>query len=393
MSSPSTSVSMTVANATQTARPPIMTRELALVFLSGFGMALSFYLLLSVVPLYAASVGAGGIGAGLTTGALMFATVAAELATPGLAARLGYRRVFAAGLFLLGAPALALIWAHGMLAILAVCLVRGVGFAITVVLGSALVAVLVPPERRGEGLGLYGIVVGVPGVIGLPAGVWLAQHVGYPTVFVAGALSALAGLVAVPGLPQRAPTTEPPVGILEALRSPGLVRPAFLFSTTALAAGAVFTFLPIAVTRRSGNVAALALFAHAIATTLTRWWAGHYADRHDASRLLIPSVIVAASGMFLLVLTSSSIAVVGGMILFGCGFGVAQNASLTLMYERTSASGYDSVSAMWNLAFDTGLGVGGAGFGVLAAQTGYPPAFAATALLMLAALAIARRER
>ena len=33
-----------------------------------------------------------------------------------------------------------------------------------------------PPERRGEGLGLLGIVSGVPAVIALPAGVWLAGH-------------------------------------------------------------------------------------------------------------------------------------------------------------------------------------------------------------------------
>jgi hypothetical protein len=39
----------------------------------------SFYLLLSVVPLYAADLGIGTAGAGLTTGVLMFTAVAAEL--------------------------------------------------------------------------------------------------------------------------------------------------------------------------------------------------------------------------------------------------------------------------------------------------------------------------
>ena len=152
---------------------------------------MSFYLLLSVVPLYV-----GGVGAGFATGALMFATVAAELVTPALLARFGYRRVFAAGMILLGVPALALSNAHGMTAVLAICAVRGIGFAITVVVGSAVVPALVPAERRGEGLGLYGVVVNVPAIIGLPLGVWLAEHVGFPPVFVAGAMTALLGLVA-----------------------------------------------------------------------------------------------------------------------------------------------------------------------------------------------------
>jgi predicted MFS family arabinose efflux permease len=46
------------------------------------------------------------------------------------------------------------------------------------------------------------------------------------------------------------------------------------------------------------------------------------------------------------------------------------------------------VSAIWNLAFDAGIGVGAFGFGVVAARTGYPAAFALTAALMLAGLAL-----
>jgi len=318
-------------------RPRIMNRALALVFASTFGTTTSFYLLLSAVPLYATSVGAGGIGAGLATGALMLSTVAAELATPRLVARFGYRLVLAAGLLLLGAPALALTASASMAAILAVCAVRGLGFAITVVVGSALVAALVPYERRGEGLGLYGVVVGVPSVVALPLGVWLAGHAGYPPVFVAGAVAALAGLAVVPGLPGREPKPEQPVGVLAGLRTPALVRPSIVFSATAMAAGVVVTFLPLAVTQASGNLAALALLAQAAAATLTRWWAGRYGDRHGPAGLLIPGVLAAAVGMLALVLTASPAAVVVGMALFGAGFGVTQNASLALMFDRGSA--------------------------------------------------------
>jgi hypothetical protein len=54
-----------------------MTRPPALVFASSFGFSTSFYLMLSVVPLYATSVGAGQAGAGLATGALMLSTALA----------------------------------------------------------------------------------------------------------------------------------------------------------------------------------------------------------------------------------------------------------------------------------------------------------------------------
>jgi predicted MFS family arabinose efflux permease len=373
--------------------PHIMSRVLALVFAASFGATMSFYLLLSVVPLYATSVGASGIGAGLATGALMFSTVAAELATPRLVGRFGYRLVFAVGLLLLGAPALALNAAVSLPGILAVCIVRGLGFAITVVVGSALVASLVPLQRRAEGLGLYGVVVGVPAIVGLPLGVWLAGHVGYPSVFIAGAGSALAGLAVVSALPGRGPAPEHSLGILAGLRTPALVRPSLVFSATAMAAGVVVTFLPLVVTRANGNLAALALLVQAAAATLTRWWAGHFADRNRSVGLLIPAVLVSAAGMLTLVWIANPAAVLLGMLLFGAGFGVAQNASLALMFDRVSPRGYDTVSALWNLAYDAGLGLGATGFGVLVSRTGYPAAFALTAGLMLVALAPAWRDR
>jgi predicted MFS family arabinose efflux permease len=375
-----------------TAAPRLLTRSLSLYFVSAFGSMTSFYLLLAVVPLYATAVGAGRVGAGLTTGALMLATVAAELVTPALLAQFGYRAVLGAGLVLLGAPALALTRAAGLATILAVCLVRGVGLAILVVAGSSLVATLLPPARRSEGLGVLGLVVGVPAVMALPAGVWLAERVGYPPVFVAGALVSLACLPVLPALPGRMAGAGTPVGVLEGLRMPGQLRPALVFLLTAMGAGIVVTFLPLA-TRGSGRLAALALLANTTATTAARWSAGRFGSRSGQDRLLIWGTAVAALGMATLALIGRPAAVATGAVLLGVGFGVAQNASLTLMFDRVTAAGYDMVSAIWNLAYDAGLGLGAAGFGAMVVHTGYPGAFALTGALMVAALAPVWRDR
>jgi len=374
-------------------RPQIMSRRLLLVFGASMGALVSFYLLLSVVPLYATSVGAGDIGAGLTTGALMFSTVATEFATPRLVGRFGYRAVFAIGLMLLGAPALALPAASDMAAILTISVVRGIGFAIVAVVGSALVASLVPAERRSEGLGLYGVVVGLPAVVALPLGVWLVGQVGYPPVFVAGGIAALVGVVLTLGLPGRERALQESAGMLAGLRTASLLRPAILFMATTMAAGIVVTFLPLAVTQASGNVAALGLLAQSAVATGARWWAGRHGDRHGSARLIIPGVVASAAGMLSLVLTDSPVAVVGGMLIFGAGFGVTQNATLSLMFDRVARSEYGMVSALWNAAYDTGLGLGAISFGLLATQTGYSAGFAFAAALVLVALVPAWLDR
>ncbi|WP_263974384.1 MFS transporter [Streptomyces triticiradicis] len=352
------------------------------------GASVSFFLLLSVVPAYATASGAGP-----ATGALMLSTVLGELAGPRLVGRYGHRAALIAGLVLLGAPALVLTLSHSLAWIVLVCLVRGLGFALTLVAGGALTASLIPAGRRGEGLALVGVVSGVPSLIALPLGVWLAGRVGFTPVALAAGVAALAAVASVAGLPGRERAPEEPVGMVTALRTGALVRPAVVFATTALATGVIVTFLPLAVPAGSSGVVAAALFVQPAASTAARWAAGRYGDRRGPAGLVLPGLLLSAAGMLITAFTGSTAAVLTGAAVLGTGFGIAQNATLSLMYARVPASGYGTVSALWNLAYDGGMGVGALGFGLLAAPAGPAAAFAATGVLMLAALAPALRDR
>ncbi|WP_255947936.1 MFS transporter [Streptomyces odontomachi] len=375
-------------------RPRLVTRPLLLRFVTVVGSSASFYLLLPVVPSYAQNVpGRGSDTAGLVTGALMLATVVGELMAPWLAARCGHRLLLGAGLLLLGAPALALTVSQGMGCIVAVCLVRGLGFAFTLVAGGALTASLIPPERRGEGLALVGVMAGVPSLVGLPLGAWLALHAGYGSVCSTAALIALVSIAAVPGLPGREAAQGPPLGIFAGARSGALGRPTAVFAVTAVGAGIVVTFLPLAVPPGRSGVVAAALFVQPAAATGFRWFAGRRADRRGAAGLLVPGLVVSAVGILAVALTDVPVAVVVGAAVFGAGFGITQSATITLMYSRVPAAGYGTVSALWNVAYDAGMGIGAVGFGTVAGMTGYPWAFVLTALLMVTALVPARWDR
>jgi predicted MFS family arabinose efflux permease len=372
-------------------RPPLVTRAFAVRLISVIGASASFYLLLSVAPRYAAPHGGGA--AGLASAALLIGSVAGEILTPALGARSGSRRTLAIGLALLGAPALVLTLTANPTTVVAVCAVRGIGFGLACVAGGALTAELIPPARRGEGLALVGLVGGIPATVALPAGLVLADHVGYAPVFVAAALCALGAALSVPALPKTdaATDTEEGTSVLSGVRTRELRRPATVFGTTAVAAGVLVTFLPLAVSHGSGNVVAAALLVHSAASTIARWAAGRYGDRHGSARLLRPALIVSASGVLMLVVTGNPVTVIAGAAVFGIGFGACQNASLSMMYERVAAARYSTVSALWNFAYDAGMGAGAGAFGMVCAHTGYPIAFALTAVLMLTALRTARR--
>ncbi|HLI40273.1 MAG TPA: MFS transporter [Streptosporangiaceae bacterium] len=373
-------------------RPRLVTRPLLVRFVSVIGAEASFYLPLSVVPLYVKSSGSDA-GAGFATSTLLLATVAAELATPRLVSRAGYRLSLTAGLLLLGAPACALLWPANLAMVIAVSVLRGAGFAITTVAGGALTASLIPEQRRGEGLGLVGVVGGVPALVSLPAGVLVAARWGYGPVFAATAAAALLALGSVPWLPATRHAGQRGGEVLPVLRNRGVARLAAIFAASAAAAGVLVTFLPLAVTAGSAAVVTSALFAQPAAATAARWAAGRIGDRHGQARLLCPAVLLCAAGMASLAATHVPVLVVGGATCFGAGFGVLQNATLAMMYTIGPRGAYSAVSAIWNAAYDAGMGAGAAGVGLLVAHTGYPAAFLLTAALVVPALGLPRGAR
>jgi predicted MFS family arabinose efflux permease len=379
----------TVAIPATTPAPRLLTPAYVRLLTVDFGAMTGFYLLLAVVPMHAADHGAGGLGAGLTTAVLMFASVAGELATPRVAARFGYRRLLVVGLVLLGAPALALSRITGLEGMLAVGVVRGLGFAIVVTATGALAASTLPAERRGEGLGLMGVVSMLPAVTALPAGVWLADRVGTSVAFVLGAVVVLAVVPVCLGLPRDAVDHGEDSGLGSLARRPGTVAPAVVFAVAAVAGGAVVSFLPSAVTGHAG-LAAVALFVQALTATLARYLGGRHSDRRGPQGLLVPGVALAAAGMGFAALTGNPVAVLAGMAVFGTGFGLVQTASLNLMLAAATPAQYGAVSAAWNVAYDLGWGMGSAAVGLVVASAGFPVAFAVTAAAVAAMLPLAR---
>jgi MFS family permease len=367
----------------------LLSLPLALTFLVEFSSLTSFFLLLSALPMLAAAAGVSSSGAGLITGSLLLGTVTAEAAAaPGIR-RFGYRTMLAAGAVLLGAPALALLPREPQAVMLSVSFVRGLGFGLCGVTAGALAATLLPLDRRGEGLGLLGVVSGVPAVVALPAGVWLAGHHLSVAVTALAAAAGLLPLATVRWLPGRGGTHSAPPSA-RTRRVPGAaLRLPLIFAACTVAAGVLDSFLPLAKGVSSG-LSSAALLVQAVTAVFSRWQAGRYGDRCGHTRLLLPALIVAALGLTAMAWLASPAAVFASMVLFGAGFGVLENATFALLIEQLPEA---RASALWNLAYDAGYGAGPAVFGLFAARTGYPAAFALTGIVVLAVIPAARRER
>jgi MFS family permease len=382
---------VTVTPTATASRAPLMSRALAIRFVSILASSIGFFLPLSALPIFAEAqtTGAGGI----TNGALLVACVVGELLSPWVIARAGIRFTLGLGLALLGAPLLVLLAAPSVLVMTAVAVARGLGFALAVVAGGALTAALIPPSRRGEGLAIVGLVAGIPSLIALPLGVWVTQTWGIAPVFVAAGVIPVLAIVTVPLLPRREAGGESPHGILGGLRAGALMRPALIFAASAAAAGAVVTYLPLAIRDVAGWVAPAALLVQATCSTVARLVAGRLGDQGGSSRLLVPGILFTAAGTSLLVASPVEGIIVAGAALFGAGFGILQNSTLTLMYARTSEAQFGVVSAIWNAAYDGGMAVGALALGFAGTLTGLTPAFLVISVVVLGMATVARSDR
>jgi len=360
-----------------------------------FAAFVGFYLLLSVVPLYTERAGGGSAGAGMATAALMLSTVVVQLRMPQLIRLAGYRVVLVAGLLLLGLPALMYIIAPNVVTVLVITLVRGAGFGILTVTFFALVVELAPSERRGEAIGLLGVAITLPGIFGNALGLWIADQVGFGLVFLLGGSIPLLAF----GLAQGLRNVESPhqneensvAGFLSGFSRPRLLRICLLFASSTVAFGVVFTFLPLAASRTAPFSAAIALLLVGLMNTLCRWWAGRYCDRHAPIHLLSPALLIAAFGMA--ALSYPGWVLLAGAVLFGSGLGLLQSTTLTMIMNRVDKAEYGLGSTLWNVAYDTGIGLGAFGLGLLIPVMGFDVVFYLCSALLASALLLVYADR
>jgi len=369
---------------------PIYTRPM--LALSGTTIAAmsSFYLLFSAEPIHVARLG-GDLAAGLATGSLTAATIVGELLTPRLIARLGHRRTLAFALLVLAIPSLAA-FSSSLAAVLLSCTVRGFGLGVLLVVTFGLAAAMAPPARRTEAMGVYGVASALPAIACIPLGPWLLSAFGPSSAAAIATFLGLVGVVGVALLPASvhedgaADSEAPPRGM------PALHRvawPSIALAIGAIATGITVTFLPLAHPEQSSAAIVLALLIQGLTTAAARWAVGRSIDRHGSKGALVIGVAQIIAGLLSLALPST-MAVLAGMALCGIGFGILQSASLAALLRGCTPAQFDRASALWNAAYDAGLGIGGLAFGILATMLSFHSAFllAAAALSLLACLAL-----
>ncbi|WP_288814140.1 MFS transporter [uncultured Corynebacterium sp.] len=383
-------------------------------------------LLLPVIPLTVIQHGGSESLAGLSTGVFMGATVLTQAFTPWLIRVVGYPAVMAGAGIMLGLPALVYLVDMSPPVLLGIAVLRGMGFGAVTVAESALIAELVPRRLMGNSSAALGTAVGVAQLISFPLGLWLLNSHGQAWVFSVAAIYAVVGSAAAWWIPYQSKarkadqdalladaTAARSADNLEVSAAPIPAATWKLAAVPGLAIGAIATgfaafstFLAPAVEAIDLTVAAL-ISAAGLSVLggmqmLGRIIAGRYTmKRGEAGHLAGIGLGCGITGLILagilIALAPVGIPLVAGAFaaagIFGLGFGLVQNEALLMLFERLPNEKTTLASALWNMTFDSGTGIGAILLGIAASAFAFQQAFWIAACIGTFALCVVIADR
>lgn len=392
---------------TQGIRPmkAAMPRDIKVMLLAAFLIALGFGLVAPVLPQFATTFGVGATAAAVIVSIFAFMRLAFAPAGGALIGRLGERPIYVSGLLIVAASTAACAFAQDYWQLLIFRGLGGAGSVMFTVAAMALLVRLAPASSRGRVSGAYASAFLLGSVCGPVIGGFLAGF-GLRVPFLAYAAALVVASAVVGTQLHKAgdsAVAEASSGTAMHL-SEALADTAYRASLLSSFTNGWATFgvrmatVPLfAVTALGAGPEAagwaLAVFAGGNAAALT--FSGRLADRLGRKPLMLAGLVVTALSTAAIGLTDALPAFLAASAISGIGSGLlgpAQQAAVADIIGRGRSGG--KVLAVFQMVADTGAIIGPVLAGLLADRLGYAWAFGITGgtLLMSAVAWIFARE-
>jgi MFS family permease len=389
-------------------------REVGVLAVIAFVVALGFGIVAPAIPLFARAFGVGTTAVGLAVSAFAFFRFVSAFSGGTLVERFGERVVLTAGLAVVAVTTGLAGLADNFPLFLALRAAGGVGSALFTVAALSLLLRVAPPSHRGRAAATWqgGFILG--GIAGPAAGGLLAElSPRLPFFLYAGFLLVAGGvgLTLLRTAPLATDAGEAPVQSGPDLEAGPVALRAALRSRAYLAAlvanfgvgwflfGVRNSLVPLYVTEELGRTVAWAgagLLAGSLAQALGLLRSGRLVDNWGRRPSLILGSAVATASVGILVLPPAIGAFLLSMAMFGLAASLLASAPAALVGDLSAARG-GRVVAVFQMSADLGAIAGPLVAGWLTDVASYQVAFAVTAAVvgagMLAALAMHPAER
>jgi DHA1 family multidrug resistance protein-like MFS transporter len=366
-----------------------------------FFVAAGFGIVAPAIPVFARSFGVSRTAAAAVVSAFALMRLVSALGCGRLVNAIGARVVLGTGIAIVaGSSALAGLAAN-YTQLLLLRGVGGIGSAMFTVSASSVLLGVTTSAQRGRAMGTFsgGFLLG--GIAGpVLGGVVTGISVRLP-FFIYAATLAVAGGVGLARLPRHirpdAETTvaaPSPMTVGTALRLPAFRAAAVANLADNWAAlgvrSAIVPLFVIEALHERPYWTGIGFAVFTAANIVTLLLGGRWADRRGRRPMLIIGCLGSAAGTGLFALPASVPLFLGGMLIFGLGSGLLDVAPGAMLGDVVGGRG-GTVIATYQMAGDLGSLSGPLLAGALADSTGYRAAFGTTALVLVAAAAVAAR--
>jgi MFS family permease len=377
-------------------------REVGVLAVVAFVVALGFGIVAPAIPLFARSFGVGTTAVGLAVSAFAFFRFVSAFAGGSLVERVGERLVLAAGLVLVAVTTGLAGLATSFPVFLVLRAAGGIGSAMFTVAALALLLRVAPPTHRGRAAATYqgGFILG--GIAGPAFGGLLTTLSPRLPFFLYAGFLLVAGAVAMvllraPARPAGGGTPAPePAGEPLSLRAALRTRAYVAALVANLGIGWVLfgvrnSLVPLYVTEELGRTAAWAgagLLAGSAAQAIGLLRSGRLADTWGRRPSLVLGAAVGTAAMAVLVLPPATGAFLLSMATYGLAASLLASVPAALVGDVSPARG-GRVVAVFQMSADLGAVVGPLVAGWLTDVASYQVAFAVSTAVVAAGLAAA----
>jgi MFS family permease len=367
-----------------------------LLCLIGFAAFFSSYLRIPVMPLFAATIGAGPAQVGTINGAFMLTAGLLSIPAGLVADRTGRKVPIIAGLIATAVSSLLVTQCHQPVQMAAAYVLFGAGLAAFAPGMLSLVADVMPSQRLGQAYGWYTTAIYVAMTLGPASGGYLAKTAGLREVFfVSGGLLAMVTLLALLVLPEGPPRHKTELHIALAasallLRNRRLLACLVATGGSCVGFGVFLTFLPLYATQQGYDPAHVGLVfaAQAITNVVGRVPIGSLADHCDRRWLVAAGLIFLAVALAALGQVTVLTHMVACAVVMGVGMALTFTAIGALIAELVPAVQRGMAMGMYNSCIYLGMMSGATVMGVTLKMIGYATGFAAAAAVALITVAL-----
>ncbi len=265
-------------------------------------------------------------------------------------------------------------------------IIQGIGFSLYSNASLTMLADLLPPERRGKGVGLFGLAGNVAIAIGPPIAEVLVEATGaYRLVFLLGSLLALgAAVMSFKTVEPRKPTGSLALRPFRREHAWALREPAAVAVLQGIGFGVLVTFVP-AYAQASGVIFTTFFLAYTSTVVLSRVLGGRLVDAPDRHRLVAPFLVMGAVAVTILAIGAGAATFVVAGILFGFAHGVLWPVLSALVMDQARVEHRGKSLGIFSLGFSLGANLLVILYGGAADLMGYRGMFLLTAATLAGA--------